>query len=92
MATTQQSDPGKEMGGNQRDTLNALIGKHVVRSLGSPSDLLKVQVRPLGNDRYRVNVLVGKDASSGRIAHSFFLTTDSEGNIITSSPEIVKLF
>jgi hypothetical protein len=91
MSTTQQGDQDKEMGRHRRDAVNAVIGKHVVRSLGSPGDLLKVQVRPLGSDRYRVNVLVGKHAASARIAHSFFLTADDEGNIITSSPAIVRL-
>jgi hypothetical protein len=92
MATTQQSDQDKEMGPQQRDTVNALIGRHVVRCLGSPADLLKVQVRPLGNERYRVNVLVGKEVTSARIAHSFFLTADAEGNVVTSSPEIARLY
>jgi hypothetical protein len=92
MPTTQQSDQDKEMSRHQQDTLNALIGKQVVRSLGSPGDLLKVQVRPLGSDRYRVNVLVGKEAASARIAHSFFLTTDDAGHIITSSPAIVRVY
>jgi hypothetical protein len=92
MSMTQQSDQDKEMNRHQRDTLNALVGRHVIRSLGSPGDLLKVQVRPLGSDRYRVNVLVGKEAASARIAHSFFLTADDEGNIVTSSPEVVRVY
>ena len=62
----------------------------MVRSLGSPVNLFKVQVRPLGNEHYRVNVLVGKGATSVRIADSFFLTADAEGNIVSSSPEIVR--
>ena len=39
-----------------------------------------------------MNVFVGKDATSGRIANSFFLTTDEEGKILASSPEIVRLY
>lgn len=92
MITTQQSDRDKDDGSIPRDALNALIGRHVVRSLGSPVDLLKVQVRPVGSDRYRVNVFVGRDATSSRIADSFFLTADREGNIVNSSPEIVRLY
>jgi hypothetical protein len=72
--------------------LNELIRKQVVRFLGSPDDLLKMQVRPLGGDHYRVNVVVGKDATSGRITDSFFLTTDEEGTILTSSPEMVRVY
>jgi hypothetical protein len=74
------------------DILNDLIRKQVVGSLGSPDDLLKMQVSPIGEDRYRVNVFVGKDATSGRIADSFFLTTDKEGKILRSTPEIVRLY
>jgi hypothetical protein len=92
MITTQPSDQDKEMGRHERDTLNNVIGKHVAHSLGSPVDLLKVQVRPLGNDRYRVNVLVGKNVASAKITDSFFLTADDEGNIVTSSPAIVRLY
>ena len=62
----------------------------MVRSLGSPADLFQVQVRPLGNEHYRVNILVGKGVTSVRVADSFFLTADDEGNIVTSSPEIVR--
>jgi hypothetical protein len=92
MSTIPPSDLDKESDRHQRDSLNDRIGKHVVRSLGSPKDLLQVQVRPLGRDRYRVNVLVGKTAGSARIADSFFLTTDGDGNIVTSSPEIAKIY
>lgn len=92
MNTTRPSDQGEEIGPIPRDTLNALIGRHVVRSLGSPGDLLKVQVRPLGSDRYRVNIVVGKNVNSSRIADSFFLTADADGNILSSSPEIVRAY
>ena len=90
MTTTRQGDQDRATDRDRRDALNDLIGKHVVRSLGSPVDLFKVQVRPLGNEHYRVNVLVGKGSTSARIADSFFLTADEEGNIVTSSPEIVR--
>lgn len=92
MSTTQQNDQDKELVRTQRDLLNNVIGRQVLHSLGSPSDLLEVQVRPLGNDHYRVNVLVGKNAASPRIADSFFLTADFEGNSATSSPAIVRLY
>jgi hypothetical protein len=39
-----------------------------------------------------VNVLVGKDFASTRIANSFFLTADGKGNIVTSSPKIARLY
>jgi hypothetical protein len=92
MATTQQRKRDEELTLDTRDKLNDLIGEQVVHLLGTPGDLLKVQVRGVGRDRYRVNIFVGKDATSGRIAHSFFLTADGEGNILTSSPSVARAY
>jgi hypothetical protein len=92
MATTQQRKRDEELSLDTRDKLNDLIGEQVVHLLGTPEDLLKVQVRGVGGDRFRVNVFVGKDATSGRIAHSFFLTADGEGNILTSSPRVARVY
>jgi hypothetical protein len=90
MITTRQGDQDRATDRDRSDALNDLIGRHVVRSLGSPVDLLQVQVRPLGNEHYRVNIIVGKGSTSARVADSFFLTADDEGNIVASSPAIVR--
>jgi hypothetical protein len=90
MITTRQGDQDWATDRDRSDARNDLIGRQVVRSLGSPVDLFQVQVRPVGNDHYRVNVLVGKGVTSARVSDSFFLTADDEGNIVTSSPEIVR--
>jgi hypothetical protein len=87
-----QGDRGMEDAPMPIDSLNVLIGRQVLHALGSPGDMLKVKVHPLGNDRYRVNVLVGKNVTSARIANSFFLTADGKGNIVTSSPKIARLY
>jgi hypothetical protein len=92
MTTTLQNERDMDLTRQRRDMLNDLVRKQVVRALGSPDDLLKMQVQPIGEDRYRVNVFVGKNYNSGRIADSFFLTTDEEGKILTSSPEIVRVY
>jgi hypothetical protein len=92
MTTTQQRKRDEELCLDTRDKQNDLIGEQVVHLLGTPEDLLKVQVRGVGGDRYRVNVFVGKDATSGRIAHSYFLTADGEGNILTSSPRVARVY
>jgi hypothetical protein len=76
-------------GSRQRDTL---IGNHVLRTLGHPSGLQAVQVRHLWDDYYRVNVLVGGDAASVKVAHSYFLVTDSNGSIVTSTPEVTRQY
>ena len=92
MATAKPLDPVTTDGPNPREAQKALIRSQVVRALGTPGDLLKVQVHPVGQDSFRVNVFVGKSASSARIADSFFLTADEDGNIVTSSPTIVRLY
>ena len=76
----------------QREQCNAAIGKQVIQILGQPGDLHKVDVRQVGQDRYRVNVLVGVDAACLRIAHSYFLVTDADGNVVTSTPTISKQY
>lgn len=77
---------------SKRDAVSDTIKRQLFLSLGKPSDLLTVQVRPVGGQNYRVNVVVGKDYSTTRIANSFFLKADAAGNILTSSPEIVSLY
>jgi hypothetical protein len=92
MPKTLQHDRDEELCRDTREKLNDLIGEQVVHLLGTPVDLLRVQVRWVGGDRCRVNVFVGKDVISGRIAHSFYLTTDGEGNILTSSPAVARAY
>jgi hypothetical protein len=92
MTPTQQRKRDEELSLDTRDKLNDIIGEQVVHLLGTPEDMLRVQVRGVGGDRYRVNVFVGKDATSGRIAHSYFLTADGEGNILTSSPRVARVY
>ena len=75
--------------GQQR---SALIGQNVLRALGQPADLHKVQVRQLWEDHYRANVLVGADAASTKVAHSYFLLVGNDGNIIAATPAIVKRY
>jgi hypothetical protein len=92
MIETQHPYPGQgdsPLTGPKRD---AFIGRQVVGSLGTPDELVSVKVHHLGRDNYRVNVVVGKDINSSRIADSFFLTTDELGNIVGSSPKIVRMY
>jgi len=69
-----------------------LIGRNVLRALGRPADLRRVQVTRLWEDRYRVNVFVGPDAASARVAHSFFLEADGDGAILASTPGIRRQY
>ena len=46
-----------------------------------------MQVRLLWEDHYRVNILVGLDAASAKVAHSYLVTADSDGNIVAATPK-----
>ena len=52
----------------------------------------RVQVRRVWGDNYRVNVLVGPDVVSFAIAHSFFLTADGDGKILSSCPTMARAY
>jgi hypothetical protein len=73
-----------------RRQLSALIGKQVLDALGQPGGLLRTQVRPLWQDHFRVNVFVGVDAASAKVAHSYFVVVDTDGTIIASTPKIAR--
>jgi len=77
---------------HKREMLNALIGEQVLQALGKPRNLLKVQVRPLWDGNYRVNVLVGADAACAKIPHSYFVVTDGDGNVLAATPKIHKQY
>jgi hypothetical protein len=51
-----------------------------------------VQIRRLWEDCYRVNVLTGRDATSVKFAHSYFLVVDAAGAIVTSTPTITRQY
>src|SRR5262249_57241984 len=68
------------------------IGDRVLDALGRPPLLHRVQVRGLSGDCYRVNVFVGPDAGSAKLAHSYFVKADGDGNITASSPEITRQY
>jgi hypothetical protein len=88
----QQDKQEKEQRKQERHLLNAVIGKKVMHTLGEPGDLRSVQVRQLWDDHYRVNVLVGPDAASVKVAHSYFLVADGQGNVVAATPSITKQY
>ena len=77
---------------HRRERLNALVGEQVLHALGEPGDLLKVQARPLWKDNYRVNVFVGPNAASARIAHSYFVVTAGQVKVLDSAPKIERRY
>jgi hypothetical protein len=92
MPTTQQREQHNDAERHKRETLNALIRAQVIRTLGEPNGLHTVQVRRLWEDHYRVNVFVGVDATTAKVAHSYFLVADGDGNVIASTPEITRRY
>lgn len=92
MAMTPQVTEKTAKEGQEQAGLSALIVEWVLHTLGEPADLYAVQVRPLWDDRFRVNVLVGPNAASARVAHSYFVVASRDGDIVTSTPEIKKRY
>jgi hypothetical protein len=90
MSTNQQGKQHRDQEKQERDELNAIIGKLVMATLGLAGDLHKVQVRRLWGNYYRVNILVGPDAASAKVADSYFLKMDGDGNIIESTPNFQR--
>lgn len=76
---------------DRQKTLDGISGS-VLRDLGRPPDLQRIQVRHLWDSCYRVNVLTGLDVVSPRIAHSYFLTVDETGTLLSSTPPLVRLY
>ena len=92
MMPTKQQQQSTDHENQQFSQRAALIADYVMDALGQPTDLHRVQVRPLWQDHYRVNVLIGVDAVSAKVAHSYFLVADGNGIILASTPKISKQY
>jgi hypothetical protein len=90
MPTTQKDKPHAEPEKQGEQQRSAIIGRQVMEALGRPGALHWVRVRPLWEDHYRVNVLIGADSATALIAHSYFLVADEAGTIRTATPTITK--
>jgi hypothetical protein len=88
----QCEQPKDELEKEKRETLNNLIREQVIHALGMPIELRNVQVRKVWDDHYRVNVIVGENAGSVRVANSYFLEIDSNGSLIAATPKITKQY
>jgi len=92
MTTTQphKAEPALTEEGRRR--AEALLGVRVLQALGQPPGWHRVQVRRLGQETFRVNVFVGADAATAKIAHSYFLVADGAGNITEASPTVLRRY
>ena len=52
----------------------------------------RAQVKSVFGDSYRVNVFIGPDVASFKVAHGYFLTADGDGKILLSSPAITRVY
>lgn len=77
---------------NEDGLLEAVVRDNVLAALGRPADLRRVQVKRVFGDNYRVNVFVGPDVASVTIAHSYFLTADGDGKILSCCPPIARAY
>jgi hypothetical protein len=90
MSTQQHDRPAKPWEKPPPEHLTAAISRQVMHALGEPAGLHRVLVRHLWGRHYRVNVLVGEDAASARVAYSYFLVADEEGHVLAATPTITR--
>ena len=72
--------------------LEAVVGDNVLSDLGEPTGPHRMQVDRVWGDNYRVNVFLGTDAASYRVAHSYFVSADGNGKILACCPPIVRTY
>jgi hypothetical protein len=72
--------------------LEAVVGDYVMSALGRPAGLYRVQVRHVWGGSYRVNVFVGPDVASFKVAHSYFLRADTDGKILSCCPALARAY
>jgi hypothetical protein len=92
MPTKEQGKYQVDLAKETHDQRSGVITGQLLHALGRPEALYRVEVRSLWEGHYRANVFVGTDATSTRLAHSFFLVTDADGKILTSEPDIARQY
>jgi hypothetical protein len=75
---------------SDRKPTHEAIRRAVLKAMGSPVDLFRVDVHRLWENHYRINVWTGLDVHSARVTNTYFLTTDDAGLITNSTPRITK--
>ena len=96
MTTTllKQGSADRDDGSERREDglLEAVVGDNVLFELGQPAGMHRLQVNRVWGDNYRVNVFLGADPVSFKVAHSFFLRADGNGKILACCPPIVRTY
>ena len=76
----------------QLAALTEIESTGAANAIGRAADFLRVTARRVTETGHRVNVIAGDDPTKARIAHSFFVTTDADGNLTGSAPPIVRRY
>ncbi len=92
MAAAAPTEPEAKSDPAERQKLSASISAWVLQTLGKPENLREVQVRKLWKNNYRVNVFVGDAITNSKIAHSYFMVADPAGAILSSTPNVTRLY
>jgi hypothetical protein len=87
-----QGEPDAASKKNATQLRQAAVRAGILKGLGLPAQLFRLDVLPLWGNHFRVNVVTGPDASAVQIPNSFFVTTDDSGNIVGSTPSIQKQY
>ena len=70
----------------------AAVRAAVLAGLGHPPGLREVAVRQVWGGHYRVNVHVGPDAVSTRIAHSYLVAVGANGGVLSADPPLARQY
>jgi hypothetical protein len=90
MKTASHSKPDRDLDPSERQAASVCLA--VIRVLGRPPDLFGISAVRLWENHFRVNVRTGTDAVSVLIPHSFFVTADETGKVLTSVPRLVRVY
>jgi hypothetical protein len=92
MSKTPKAEKPTELRVQESGPREAVVGKCVMFDLGRPADLNRIQAKCVWGDYYRVNIFVGENIASSKIAHSFFVKADENGKILSCSPPITRMY
>lgn len=67
------------------------IEDNVLRVLGQPDNLIRIQVKSLWGNFFRANIFSGS-VDSPAVTHSYFLQATEEGEILKSTPLLIRVY
>jgi hypothetical protein len=93
MSTPSATDPDQDRALKQRRAAQATaVCLSVMTTLGRPGNFFRISAVQLWENHFRVNVQTGADATTVRVAHSFFVAADERGKVLASNPPITRLY